>query len=480
MNRHGLFSLFCSRDCRSRSVASLAIAPTRASQRLGGYLHSHPALASMHAFCMSLYGHISGRTGLAQLANSAPATLREAEIALAPMANEYLAGESEWWEVPYGDVPYSLEKVQGVQRLNRQIAERMVSLWNSFRGRITRRFGGSPLYRGHPDHEFFANHGDTDDGAYGWILDLEAGEDALRLRVELSAPGQELLANKRFKWFSPFFLGRAAGTENGKNVYEPIWLKSVGLTNQPRWPVAALVNEEPDPAAATQEDPEMELLKRLISLLGLPNAEASPATPESVVSAVEGLVNSAAKTRAALDARWDAQDAALAAVPNEAPIEERLAALLAAGAARLETLANERGAVDAQLAAAIAERDAAQSAANSARKAHIELLVNEAVSAGRITPAQRDQWIADLAAATDLDAKAAELANAQAGMKTSPKTGDLGARSSAALRAGSRSATIVELVNAKMNPALKGADYHATFLLVKRDHPELFGEEGGQ
>jgi len=397
----------------------------------------------------------------------------EAEIPVPPgcadlvgCANEFISAEDEWIEVPYGDVPYALGKVNGLQRLNKTVAVRMVELFNSWRGKLTRRFGGMPFYVGHPDHPAFANEA-RDNKAYGWVKELQARDDSLALKVDWSEAGRELLANKFFKWFSPFFLGREAGTQNGQKVYEPVWLQSCGLTNNPRWPVAALVNQ-------MQEDGSMDLLQRLIALLGLGKDGAEDASEDGVISAVTKLLEAAKKLRESVDAKWDAEDAAYQAVPNEAPVEDRLGVVLQVLDGRVEALTNEKTGIETQLAEAQAAHTEAAESLKAERKARIELLVNQAVADGRITPAQKPQWLGDLESAEDFDAKAAALANAKPAIKTQSHTQNLGDREG---KTQSNQEKILALVNERMNPARHGADYHDCFQAVKREHPDLFGQE---
>jgi len=406
------------------------------------------------------------RQELVLLANEAEMPPLEGCEELVPCANDFTLGDGDWIEVPYGDVPYQLGTVKGIQRLNRQIADRMVALFNSWRGKITRRFGGMPFYISHPDHKAFANEA-TDSRAYGWIKDLAAHDHALALKVDWSEAGRELLANKFYKWFSPFFLGREAGRESGQKIYEPVWLQSCGLTNSPRWPVAALVNQK-------KEEEGMDLLQRLIALLGLGKDGAEDANEDGVVSAVTKLIEAAKKLKESIDAKWDAEDAAYQAVPNEAPLDERLGVVLRVLDGQVEALTNEKTGIETQLSEAQTAQSESAESLKAERKARIELLVNQAVADGRITQAQKAQWLGDLEAAEDFDAKAEELANARPAIKTTPVTKELGEREG---ETQSNQEKILALVNERMNPERHGADYHDCYMAVQREHPDLFGEE---
>jgi len=399
--------------------------------------------------------------GLVDLANAIPLGV-DADVVLVPMPNEYVIGDNEWWEVPFADVPYELQSVKGVQRLNKEVAGRMVSLFNSWRGKLTRRFGGRPVYVGHPDVEYFANRGDTDDSSYGWILEMEVREDCLALKVDLTAPGAEILANKSYKWFSPYFFGKYVGIENGTKIYEPVWLNSAGFTNNPRWPVAALVNE--DTGTAAPEGGNMTLLQKLIALLDLGKDGAEAATEDGVVSTVAKLIEAAKKMQAEMKAHWDAQDAAFEAVPNEAGLDEQLTAIFGVLDGKVEALVNERGTFETKATDLETRITGLETVLVAHRDGRIELLVNSAVADGRITQAQVEQWTQDLAKAEDFAATATALVNAEKIVKTKPTTGDLGARQGSQLQNRDQ---FLALVNKRMGDV--GEDYETAFAAIKAD-----------
>ncbi|WP_309398536.1 phage protease [Cerasicoccus maritimus] len=136
----------------------------------------------------------------------------------------------------YGDWPHS----QGLQRFNRSSAEQLVRHFKSLRGRLARKFGGLPVYIGHPDDEHFAGQsGHADTRAYAWIEALDARPDGLYVLPRWSDAGQNLLRNAFYKFLSP----RWAMKPLGDGVFEPVRLISVGLTNQPNIPGDAIANE---------------------------------------------------------------------------------------------------------------------------------------------------------------------------------------------------------------------------------------------
>ncbi len=138
---------------------------------------------------------------------------------------------------PLGDFPHE----RGTQRMDRKAVEALVNGFERNRATMGARFGGLPVYIGHPDVPSLSKEF-SDSKAYGWIMELEGRADGIYGRVKWGAAGQELVANEHFKWVSPFWLAKD-GNENGKRVLRPVELVSVGLTNKPNLPVNSLANE---------------------------------------------------------------------------------------------------------------------------------------------------------------------------------------------------------------------------------------------
>jgi hypothetical protein len=130
---------------------------------------------------------------------------------------------------------------RGLQQVDEQSAARLAKNFNSFIARLGRRFAGVPLYIGHPDAPGYENTC-TDHKAYGWIMEIEVREDGLYGRPKWSAAGRDLIANGHFKFLSPFWHAAQAGMRDGRPVFVPTSLISVGLTNEPNLPVLPLSN----------------------------------------------------------------------------------------------------------------------------------------------------------------------------------------------------------------------------------------------
>jgi len=138
----------------------------------------------------------------------------------------------------YGDYPHN----RGLQCLSRRAAGKMAATFRSLRGRLERRFGGLPIYIGHPDDPAYARaFPNADTRAYAWIRDMQAREDGLYILPKWSNEGRELLRNAFYKFLSPRWTLR----DLGGGQFEPEQLLSVGLTNQPNIPGEAIANSRP-------------------------------------------------------------------------------------------------------------------------------------------------------------------------------------------------------------------------------------------
>lgn len=139
--------------------------------------------------------------------------------------------------VEYGEHPHT----KGMQRIDEEGARRLVAHFHSLRGRLARRFGGLPVYVGHPDDPDYRTqpgHGDT--RAHGWVTDLDARPDGLYGRFRWADTGRDLLANAHYKFLSPRWIMQPVGD----GTFAPVRLLSIGLTNSPNIPGEAIANED--------------------------------------------------------------------------------------------------------------------------------------------------------------------------------------------------------------------------------------------
>lgn len=103
--------------------------------------------------------------------------------------------------------------------------------------------------------------------AYGWIEELKIQGDQIWGRIAWNADGQNLIQGKKYRYYSPAFYFTADG--------QVTQLSSVGLTNKPNLLVPAL----------NSENTLMKLPELIAAALGL----GADATVESGVTAIQGL-----------------------------------------------------------------------------------------------------------------------------------------------------------------------------------------------
>ena len=331
--------------------------------------------------------------------------------------------------VPYGEYEY------GEARCPDGRTRRVVQIWDEASARAVRDAlpnEGYPVYQGHPDvPDVAAKY--PNKAAVGWVTGIEVANDAAVLAVEwIDNPG------RGFKWFSPYWRGFAEeppGPDEARVHIEA--LTSVGLVNNPRIRQFTLANEwsgadapAPTPGSGsgnTNEETQMDI-KKLAVLLGL-NVEGL--TEDQVVAeitrlqqvAVEAADNATAQVKAA-------RDETAAARQNVAAKEQELAAAK-------EQFANERA-------------------------ARVELLLDNAIAGGNITPAGKAAWRERLG--KDIDAGTTALFNERA-VKTEAVA------TAKAAKGHERHNALLDFANELVRK--DGMDFHTAFLRAKSEHPEL-------
>lgn len=336
----------------------------------------------------------------------------------------------------YGDWPHS----RGLQRFTPQAAATMVRYFKSLRGRLARKFGGLPVYIGHPDDAHFSGHtGHTDTRAYAWVTDLDARSDGLYGAFKWSAAGEELLGNAFYKFLSP----RWAMESLGKDTFAPVRLLSVGLTNQPNIPGDAIANSTAiSHAPGTSTDTGN-------TCTHLPAATVPPATatPDTLAPQLPEADNPPNHYNRSCLCE------ALGISTDIDPIEA--IAELREQSDRFYRIACEQS--DARV------RDNA-SLANH-RREHIDLVVQNAVLSGRIAPHQSEQWQHDLEA--DWDSAHAQL-NAH-----TPQLKTTAVANTRAMRQVSRTpADFVARVQTHAHE--HGQTFAQAWSSLKREQPDLF------
>ena len=259
----------------------------------------------------------------------------------------------------------------------------------------------------------FEGHHDSDPEKYpngrsfGWVTELQdRGLEGLWARVKWSDEGRRLVKSGQYKFVSPLWTGREIARENGKIVYRPDQLLSLALTNLPNLPLPPLANEKPN----------FENMKKLTEILEL---------------------------------------------KEEASADEICAAA--------ETLANARSAASQRAQGLADELAAERKKVEEERAERIELILANAVLAGRITLAKKNRWREELQ--KDLNWAEKALANAETELNRVSQTAELGNEKTAY----DTEATRRNFLNAfMMEKMATGMSHFSAWELAKTVHPQIF------
>ncbi|HEX7859002.1 MAG TPA: phage protease [Verrucomicrobiae bacterium] len=383
---------------------------------------------------------------------------------------------------PIGIFPH----VRGYQNVDRTALETMVKNFKSFFGRLGRRFAGIPFYIGHPDVPGYENVF-TDRKAYGWIMELEVRDDGLYGRTQWSAAGRDLIANRHYKFLSPFWEAIRIGTKEGRSVLSPTVLKSVGLTNEPNLPVLPLANSE-------CPDEDRTCIGTTLALFETINPGGTPPAQRAEKFEDSGGMSSTSPTFAAPSPAPFAPSTS-----NFEPRTSNFASSPILAAPSSEPLQKEglqnhadpnkfglRDVVPPIENAVPPPRSSASPAVNvpnSFDTRHsdlenriallnqrlIQVLLDNAVAQARILPIERPHW--ERALSDNFEDTAVTLANAAPKLNLASKTESLRpihlAESSEA-----KQKRILRLVNERMRSS--GATYHEAWLSVRSEQSHLF------
>lgn len=258
--------------------------------------------------------------------------------------NQVALGDDGWALLaPFGDTAYPLKignrTETVIQRITKENATEMVNAFKSVVGKVNRWLRGSPIYLGHPDDPQTGHKYPVKDQV-GMFADLEVRDNGLYVKPIFNSKGAEVLDKPEKYYFSGRWPVKLTGKRGDMAVYEPINVTSIGMTRNPNLPTEML-NTENDFMDRT----------KLIAVL-----------------AKAGITLS-----------------------NEATDAQVEAAIESIGAAKLTaetTLANERKTiVDLN-----AELKTLKDQNEAARKSEIESLINERITSGVITEAEKSLW----------------------------------------------------------------------------------------
>lgn len=243
-----------------------------------------------------------------------------------------------------------------------------------------------PIFNSHPD---LGSAAPADPSAYGTIVDAAVGRNAVSFVCDLTRDGIALVRGGK-KFFSPHWLARVAG-----NVVHPFEVLSIGLTDRPVIPVAAIANAKS--ARGGQEGVPMR--DKLIAMCKKHGVECpADAGDDQVVAALEPALSR------------------IVALANEVSAEK----------AKVTNLEGTVATLTAEVAAQKTKVTEGVTALANERKERTTILLDVALADGRVPPAARKRWEEKLAA--DFPATVVELANARPEMKVTALANDLARR----------------------------------------------------
>jgi hypothetical protein len=345
--------------------------------------------------------------------------------------------KSEWVTIRYGVYPNQV----GLQVFDRDGASQMVAAFNSLSGRAADLFRGLPIYVGHPDDAGWAkaNPGVRAE-AVGRIREMRVADDGLQLRAAYNDEGKRLLTGDAppYDSYSPNW-GMLPAKHQGRAAFRPVELFSIGLTNHPNIPGSYIGLNEALPA-----EPISAMKKHIIALLaaiGRPVADAAAVTDEQLATAV-----------------------------NEAT---PIAAQLLTDNAQLATVKSQLTAAQSQVTSAVNESATLRTSLATERAARAGIVITRAINEGRVTEAQRAEWLGKFTTAgADFTAIESDLGKLKKAVNTQTQTGDLGSRRASTIESKKKISAINEAVTAKMEAAK--CDRVTAYNTVRAEKPELF------
>lgn len=344
--------------------------------------------------------------------------------------NELSVGEDGFALLaPYGDSKYRIPSNGGfltvIQRITKENAVEMVNAFNSLVGRVHRWMKGAPIYLGHPDDATTGHKYPVKD-EMGMFADLQVRDNGLYVKPMFNSRGAAVLERPEKLFFSGRWPVKKTGDKDGMPVYEPTSVTSIGITRNPNLPTEML-----------NENPNIMDKSKLIALL-----------------AKSGITLS-----------------------NESTDEQIFAELKKIGDAKVAAdlqLANEK----AEKEAALAKVKEAEVTLAKERNAHSITLINERITSGVITPAEKPLWENRLK--TDFVNESKALLDLKPKIKTAGAPGVDGSRSRIPSETKVAGEQLIQFANAKMeeirkaNPnAPRSEIYRMAYAAAASENPAL-------
>jgi Mu-like prophage I protein len=340
---------------------------------------------------------------------------------------------------PYGVFPgKDLAGNDAMQVVDREAGEAMAANYGGLRQQVATFFRGIPIYEGHPDDAgWLAKNPGHRASAVGRIKSIECEDDGIYVTAVLNSVGVNLLSGEAPKYSGHSPMWRMVPVEGKANHFRPVLLWSDALTNTPNIQEntialnasgAAMAETFPQESPNQKNETEMKLTPEALAALGL----ADGATPEEISAAIMKMV------------------------PEKPPEKkpEMMPELVAANsrATALETeLAGIRGAA-------------------------ITTVINDAVTTGRITEADRPAWTTALN--TSFISEANKLASLMPilNVKSQLPGGLAGQKPSGIMPGGmdAINAAVRETATAQGLDLANRAGYDEAHRLTRKHKPELY------
>lgn len=347
--------------------------------------------------------------------------------------------------VKYGNYPQKIPGVGDiVQVVDREAAELLAANFRQYAG-LDVFFRGVPVYEGHPDDPtWLAENPGHKTSAVARIKTIEPGDDGIYVTEVFNSDGVAMLSGEapRYSGHSPRW--KLMPVPGKPKHYRPALLVSDGLTNTPNIPDSK------------------------ISLNSQGNLIPSPDSPDDG-DQPENQNDEMKLTPEALKALGFAPDA----TPSETDISAAIVKLLGekdsadAAKATAETAINSK----------VTEITALRTRLAAVQGTAVDVVVNAAVQSGRITEAEKPQWVTALN--SDFDAEKAKLMAKMPVINTTNQVAGLGDRKSADILG---AAGAIDAMNAAVRA--HAAEHHldistpagfdAAWTATKAAKPELF------
>jgi Mu-like prophage I protein len=269
---------------------------------------------------------------------------------------------------------------------------------------------------------------------------MEVTEKGLRFKPVLTEQGA---GDVHDGWdeFSPYWLLNKAGEEGGATIARPFLLKSIGLVPRGNIPGLSLVNAASDDGELLSSQSHMN--KHVIKLLAAMGISvAADANDETIAQAVD----SACPTIAAANA----------AVPQLATLKTAKETL----DGKVIALETDKAKLEGEKLALANSVKTAEDLFKAERKERSMLLVNAAVTEGRVPAAERDSTVLALVNSADFTAEADKLAKRQKGLVTTSRATRLGEDRAS-------DGSVLALVNVRMKESSE--DYETAYAAVQQD-----------